>query len=168
MAPPHSFLLVCWALWASLVCSSPVRPLIARQAPSNASSNSSEACAEVSASVAAQLPKDTAAAATAPLPTVSAQVAWDCMQSVPLNKSAAQDLVKAVKPFLEWQSTTAFLKNPPQEYADKIQAPVDFMAMFQNVSDNLDNDVYKNEYQVCGNASFSSLLRCLQSLYLTW
>ena len=37
-------------------------------------------------------------------PTVAAQLAHDCLNSVPLNKEAALELVDAMVPYLEWQS----------------------------------------------------------------
>lgn len=37
-------------------------------------------------------------------PTVAAQLAHDCLNSVPLNKTAAIELVDAMEPYLEWQS----------------------------------------------------------------
>ncbi|KAF2092915.1 hypothetical protein NA57DRAFT_69502 [Rhizodiscina lignyota] len=96
-------------------------------------------CAVVSAMVAPQLLLST-------LPVVPAQMAWDCLQSVPLNKSAALDLMDAIKPFLEWQTTTAYLKNPPAEYVKKIQEPTDVMGNVQKIIENLNNDEYANEF----------------------
>jgi hypothetical protein len=37
-------------------------------------------------------------------PTVSASLAYDCLNSVPLNKGAALELVAAMEPYLEWQT----------------------------------------------------------------
>src|SRR4051812_30160911 len=74
----------------------------------NARQNASSPCAQVSASVATQTSVVT--------PTVPAQLACDCITSVPLNKSAALDLIDAIVPYLRWQSTTVFLKDPPEEY----------------------------------------------------
>lgn len=68
------------------------------------------------------------------------------MQSVPLNKSAAMDLMDSIAPFLQWQSTTAYLKNPPAEYVQKIQQPTDVMGNFQKIVENLNNDKYDNEF----------------------
>lgn len=106
-----------------------------------------EPCAVASEMIAPQLP-DPADADTAPLPTLPAQIGYDCMMSVPLNKSAAMDLMVSLQPYLEWQSTTAFLKNPPDEYVEKIQKPVDVMGMFSDIMDNLKSDKYTSEYAV--------------------
>lgn len=94
------------ATWVSAVTAS---PLAARK--------DATACAAVASQV--------ANAAASSTPTVAAQLAWDCIQSVPLNAPAALELVKTIRPYLNWQSTTAYLKDPPAEYTAKIQPPVD-------------------------------------------
>lgn len=114
-----------------------------------------EPCAVASEMIAPQLPANAEDAENAPLPTLPAQVGWDCIQSVPLNKSAALALMDSVEPYLQWQSNLAFLKNPPTEYVNKIQKPTDTLGMFQTIRDNLNNDMYPNEYSV------SSMKPCL-------
>lgn len=37
-------------------------------------------------------------------PTVPAQLGYDCLNSVPLGKEAAIELVDSLVPYLEWQS----------------------------------------------------------------
>jgi len=37
-------------------------------------------------------------------PTVAASLAYDCLNSVPLNSDAALELVDAIAPYLEFQS----------------------------------------------------------------
>jgi hypothetical protein len=37
-------------------------------------------------------------------PTVSAQLAFDCLASVPLGASEATNLVNSILPYVEWQS----------------------------------------------------------------
>ncbi|KAF2109265.1 hypothetical protein BDV96DRAFT_615929 [Lophiotrema nucula] len=103
-------------------------------------------CAEVSASVAAQ-----SAAAT---PTVPAQLAYDCLTSVPLNKSAALELVDSVVPYFRWQSTTVWLKDPPQEYVEKIQEPVDIWGGLDDIKSKLEGDEYDNEYESTHDGHF--------------
>ncbi len=49
-------------------------------------------------------------------PLVSADLAHDCLKSVPLNKDAAIALVDAIEPYLEWQSDAAYKANPPADY----------------------------------------------------
>jgi hypothetical protein len=38
------------------------------------------------------------------IPTIDAQLAYDCLTSVPLNAAAATDLVTSILPYLQWQS----------------------------------------------------------------
>ncbi|KAE8441047.1 hypothetical protein EG329_005909 [Mollisiaceae sp. DMI_Dod_QoI] len=97
------------------------------------------ACALVSISSRAQ--KSTAPSAT---PTVAASLAKACLNSVPLNKTAALALVAAMEPYLEWQSDSAFLRDPPADY---FYPPHDIFAYLASVKTNLQNDKYANEYE---------------------
>jgi hypothetical protein len=72
---------------------------------------------------------------SAAIPIIPAQAAWDCLQSVPLNKTAALDLLKSVRPFVRWQSTLTNLANPPAEYY-KIQGAYDPINALSNIEDN--------------------------------
>lgn len=100
-------------------------------------------CAQVSSAVAAQ-------ASTSPrvTPQVPAQLAYDCITSVPLNADAALRLMESIRPYLRWQSTTAYLKDPPAEYVEKIQPPVDLWAGFESIIDNLKSERWTQEYEV--------------------
>jgi hypothetical protein len=102
--------------------------------------NASSPCAQVSASVATQ-----SAVAT---PTVAAQLAYDCITSVPFNKTAAKDLVDGVVPYFKWQSNTAFLKDPPQEYAEKVQPAVDIWGELEKIRTKVASGTYANEFEV--------------------
>ncbi|KPM40566.1 hypothetical protein AK830_g5984 [Neonectria ditissima] len=95
------------------------------------------ACASVSSSWAAQIE-------TTPTPTVDAKVAHQCLNSVPLNKSAALKFIQELEPYLEWQSTLAFLKNPPIDYFFPSH---DVFAALNRVRAGLEADEYRNEYQ---------------------
>jgi hypothetical protein len=85
-------------------------------------------------------------AAPSSVPTVPAQLAWDCIQSVPLNTASALELVRTIKPYLNWQSTTAYLKNPPEEYAEKIQSPMDLFGGLHKIESELKSGFFKSEY----------------------
>jgi hypothetical protein len=67
---------------------------IALASPHYVVRNESWPCAQVSASAVAQK--------RAATPTVPAQLAYDCITSVPFNKSAALELVNSMKPYLRW------------------------------------------------------------------
>jgi hypothetical protein len=60
-----------------------------------------------------------------------------------LNASAALELVDAMKPYLEWQSTSAFLKDPPPGY---FYPPLDIFGKLASIKANLEANVYVNEY----------------------
>ncbi|KAK3389421.1 peptidase S41 family protein [Podospora didyma] len=49
-------------------------------------------------------------------PTVAATLALECLQTVPNKIEPAQRLVKSLKAFVQWQSSLAFLRDPPQSY----------------------------------------------------
>lgn len=119
---------------ASIALSSPLQP---RQY------GTGSPCAAVSASAAAQ---STAASVT---PTVSAQLAYDCITSAPFNQSAALALVDGVKPYFKWQSNTVWLKDPPAEYAEKVQPAVDIWGELADIRSKVVAGDYGNEYEVC-------------------
>lgn len=119
---------------ASVALSSPLTPqLHARQ-------NASSPCAQVSASVATQ----TAVAS----PTVPAQLAYDCITSVPFNQSAALALVDGVVPYFKWQSNTVWLKDPPEEYAEKVQPGIDVWGRLEEIREKVVGGEYENEFEV--------------------
>lgn len=140
LPPLTSFLLVTMVLLksiaglslASIASASPLQ-LIARQ-------NASSPCAAVAASVATQ----TAVA----VPTVPAQLAYDCITSVPFNQSAALALVDGIVPYVRWQSTTAYLKDPPEKYVEKIQDAVDIWGELEKIRAKVEDGAYENEFEV--------------------
>ncbi|TVY42547.1 Peptidase S41 family protein [Lachnellula occidentalis] len=105
---------------------------------SSTSSVTGGACATVSSLAAAQLASFPFATAT-----VAASLAHDCLNSVPLNKDAAIALVDSMEPYLEWQSDSAYKKDPPPDY---FYPPHDIFGYLASVKANLENDVYANEY----------------------
>lgn len=111
--------------------------------------NESSPCAQVSASVVAQKPAVT--------PTVSAQLAHDCITSVPFNKSAALDLVNSIKPYIRWQSNTVWLKDPPEEYAEKVQEGVDVWGGLEEIQVKAETGAYGNGFEVSRSDYFLSL-----------
>lgn len=83
-----------------------------------------------------------AQASATPTPTVAASLAYECILSVPLNASAALDLINEVKPYFQWQSTLSYLKNPPAEYVQKIQQGVDVFAGLDQIAANVSNGMF--------------------------
>nr|UCR95337.1 RNA-dependent RNA polymerase [Sclerotinia sclerotiorum mitovirus 9-U] len=67
-------------------------------------------------------------------PTVDAKLAHDCLNSVPLNTTAALQYVNGLEPYIEWQSDLEYLKDPPAEY---FYPPLDVMGKLASVKSNL-------------------------------
>lgn len=106
----------------------------------HARQNASSPCAQVSASVAVQ--------ASAATPTVAAKLAYDCITSVPLNKSAAVALLDGIAPYFKWQSNTVWMKDPPSEYAEKVQPGIDIWGGLADIKSKVQNGNYTNEFDV--------------------
>ncbi|KAI5196320.1 hypothetical protein E4T38_08569 [Aureobasidium subglaciale] len=109
--------------------------------PSSSALPSPNACLSVSklvASVASASPKAT--------PTVPAELAYDCLHSIPFNQSAASDLLESMRPYLKWQTTISYLKDPPKDYADKVQPPYDFWGVFDGIEAKVTAGTYASEY----------------------
>ncbi|KAH7063548.1 hypothetical protein B0J12DRAFT_562125 [Macrophomina phaseolina] len=100
------------------------------------------ACASVSALAASQT-----AVAPSATPTVPADLAYECINSVPINQTAALNLIKTVRPYWEWQSTLAYLKDPPAEYVEKIQEPIDVFAELDDLEAKVSDGTITKEYE---------------------
>ncbi|KAJ4289798.1 hypothetical protein N0V90_011129 [Kalmusia sp. IMI 367209] len=83
-----------------------------------------------------------------PVPTsVPAQIAYECVNSIPLNVTSAKGILWDLPIYVAWQSTLTVLKDPPQEYVDKVQPPVDILGGLEEISADIDAGVIKSEYQ---------------------
>lgn len=98
-------------------------------------SSANMACATVSSLV--------AAATGSGIPQVPAQVAWDCIQSVPLNATSGLRLMESIRPYLDWQTTIAYLKNPPSGY---LEPAVDVLGEYASIVSKLQSGGFTNEY----------------------
>lgn len=65
---------------------------------------------------------------------------------MPLNTPSALELVRTIRPYLDWQSTTAYIKDPPAEYNAKIQGPVDVFGGLDKIEAGLKSGSFKTEY----------------------
>ncbi|CAO2648426.1 Nn.00g076930.m01.CDS01 [Neocucurbitaria sp. VM-36] len=77
---------------------------------------------------------------------IPAELAWDCINAVPFNASSAKRLIKAIRPYIDWQSTLTVLKNPPADYAAKVQPPVDIIGGLDKIDADIDSGRFQNEY----------------------
>ncbi|KAI0145521.1 hypothetical protein GGR57DRAFT_479719 [Xylariaceae sp. FL1272] len=96
-----------------------------------------EACAVVSSTWAAQI----SATAT---PTVEASIAFECLNSVPINKDGALRYIASMKPYIKWQSDVVFKANVPDGY---YWPSYDILAVIDEINANIEADEYANEYE---------------------
>lgn len=52
----------------------------------------------------------------------------------------------SIRPYMDWQTTIEYLKDPPAEYAAKVQPPYDFWANFDRIYNDAASGSYANEY----------------------
>lgn len=76
-------------------------------------------------------------------PTIVATLAMECLQSVPNKPDPAKALVKSLKAFVQWQSTLAWLKDPPASY---MLPPTDIEGGLDNISATAAAGGFANEY----------------------
>lgn len=74
---------------------------------------------------------------------IDAQLALECLSSVPLKAKEALDLMEAMMPFVELQSTIEYLKAPPPSYW---YPPLDLRARFKDIMSNISTGSYPSEY----------------------
>ncbi|KAK1593796.1 uncharacterized protein LY79DRAFT_579019 [Colletotrichum navitas] len=135
--------------------SSVVSPaLLAAAAALIPSANAAEPCAQVSAAWAAQH-----ASAPTVTPLVPAELAYACLNSVPIKKDAAIALVDSLVPYMEWQSDREELLQVwrlltrPADAAYKADPPAgydfpgfDMFAALSKIKENVQKNVYPGEY----------------------
>jgi len=78
------------------------------------------------------------------VPTVVAEIVHACLESVPLGKAAAIELVEAIEPYLEWQSDAAYKASPSPDY---FFPPYDMFAVLGQIKNDLKADNYAGELQ---------------------
>ncbi|KAF2811787.1 uncharacterized protein BDZ99DRAFT_497434 [Mytilinidion resinicola] len=78
-------------------------------------------------------------------PLIPAEVAYACLSTVPVDVQGNQLLIEQLKVFLQWNSNTAYLKNPPRQFGYKEKA-VDIMGGLDIISRGIKNGLYMSEY----------------------
>ncbi|KAH6638944.1 peptidase S41 family protein [Boeremia exigua] len=76
-------------------------------------------------------------------PSVEAELAYACLKSVPIDTEAANITVNSIKQMTEFQSTLAYLKDPPTGWPNE---PVDLMAGLDDIASRVNDGTYTNEY----------------------
>ncbi|PGH12568.1 hypothetical protein AJ79_04189 [Helicocarpus griseus UAMH5409] len=85
---------------------------------------------------------------------VSAELAHECLTSVPINKGDALRLVDGLTSFWKWQSTIDFLKDPPPGY---LLPETDLVGELKKIREKVTKGEYGNEYEL--QAALSALAR---------
>ncbi|KAI0130801.1 hypothetical protein F4814DRAFT_456784 [Daldinia grandis] len=117
----HKFLLFAAVIGVSVFASP-------QAAPSATTRVNPRACARISSSGAT---------------TFSASFAYECLRSVPNRIQPAQQLIQSLKAFVEWQSTLAWLKNPPKSYGFPA---VDIQGSLDKILETAKQGGYESEY----------------------
>lgn len=77
---------------------------------------------------------------------IPAGLAFACLYSVPFNATSGKKLIAGIRPYINWQSTITQLKNPPAEYAEKVQPAVDIFGGLDQIDSDIDAGQYETEY----------------------
>lgn len=78
-------------------------------------SPSESPCATVSELVASHLSKSTDSSGAEAAPTVPAKIAYDCLNTFPLNTTSALEYLDLAEPYIQWQTNLDYVKSPPAE-----------------------------------------------------
>jgi hypothetical protein len=73
----------------------------------------------------------------------TAQQAFDCLSSVPFSPGVATQFLTYYTDTLQFQSTSAYLKNPPASYQ---QPAVDLLHGLSQIQLDINNGVFENQY----------------------
>jgi hypothetical protein len=92
-------------------------------------------CAEVAASVQLQANQSTV--------VIQPSLALACLNDVPLDVKNSIAWLESVRPFLQFQSTLGYLKNPGNEY---LLPAVDILGSFDNYISGISSGMFKNQY----------------------
>lgn len=71
-------------------------------------------------------------------------MAYECLQTVPNKVAPAQEMIRSLKAFVNWQSTLAFLKAPPRDY---MLPPTDIQGGLDDIANQARNGQYKSEFE---------------------
>ncbi|KAH8882569.1 pyridine nucleotide-disulfide oxidoreductase family protein [Thozetella sp. PMI_491] len=114
-----------------------IAPSTTQTSSATVTASPTEPCAIASSSWAAQVD-------ASPTPIISAELAHACLNSVPLGKEEAIELVDGIVPYLEWQSDAAYKADPPSDYP---YPAVDIFGNLAKVRANIVADKYASEFE---------------------
>jgi len=144
MARKHAILL----LLASLITASPLttskRVAAVNTKRSDVTTTARNPCGRIDAAL---KPIPGAAKGSAYRGTVPAKLAYDCLQSIPINTTVAADFVNSLRPYLAFQSTVGYLKKPTDDYEATMFDPVDLYGGLDAIEKKLKRNWYESEYE---------------------
>ncbi len=73
-----------------------------------------------------------------------ASLVYKCLTSVPFNAAVATRFIQYYNDAIKFQSTLAYLKNPPSSYQ---QPPVDFARGLERIQAKINNGAFANQYE---------------------
>jgi hypothetical protein len=76
---------------------------------------------------------------------VPAQQIEDCVKSIPIDVAEDQALIQELAYYVSWQSTIAYLKNPPESYKGE---QVDIVGALTTISKDLADGKYDDEFSL--------------------
>lgn len=74
----------------------------------------------------------------------NASLVQECLTSVPFNAAVATRFLAYFNDTMRFQSSLAYLKNPPASYQS---ASVDVMGSIQAIQDGIDSNAFSNQYE---------------------
>ncbi|KAG4030352.1 hypothetical protein MFRU_012g00920 [Monilinia fructicola] len=77
-------------------------------------------------------------------PALNASLALQCLGSVPLDVQRSSDFVDYIEPYWQFQSTLAYLKNPPADYP---LPGADMLAGLAEIKENINLGHYENQWE---------------------
>ena len=75
--------------------------------------------------------------------TFTAKQAYDCLTSVPFNPAVATRFIKYYNDTIQFQSTLAYLKEPPSSYQ---QPAIDILAGLEQIQKDVAQGLFSNQY----------------------
>ena len=94
---------------------------------------------------------------------IPAQLAYDCLQSVPINATQATRLVDSLGQFLAFHSGITYLKNPPSSY---LMPAIDVYATLDQIRANVTGGSYRGEWDF--SVALANLIAQMHDDHMSW
>ena len=94
---------------------------------------------------------------------ISADLAYECLKSIPNYQEPALLLLNSLRTYLEFQSTKEFLRDPPEGY---LFPAVDLDLELNKIQEKVEDGEYESEYDM--QVDIISLLTSARDGHLGW